>query len=63
MNRQLLSVEDTFLWLSKGDLTAETKTEIVAVRDELLTRTTTLQKYYTERWIVNADSAYNMTRQ
>ena len=30
IDRQLISEEDTFLWLSKGDLKAETETEIVA---------------------------------
>ena len=29
-DRQLISEEDTFLWLSKGDLKAETESEIVA---------------------------------
>jgi hypothetical protein len=27
MDRQLISQEDTFLWLSKGDLKAETESE------------------------------------
>ena len=31
IDRQLISEEDTFLWLSKGDLKAETESEIVAV--------------------------------
>jgi Tfp pilus assembly protein PilO len=31
---QLISEEDTFLWLLKGDLTAETKSEIVAAQDQ-----------------------------
>jgi hypothetical protein len=30
MDRQIISEEDTFLWLSKGDLKAETESEIVA---------------------------------
>jgi len=30
IDRQLISEEDTFLWLSKGDLKAETESEIVA---------------------------------
>ena len=33
MDRQLISEEDTFLWLSKGDLKAETESEIVAAQD------------------------------
>ena len=36
MDRQLISEEDTFLWLSKGDLKAETESEIVAVQDQAL---------------------------
>jgi hypothetical protein len=41
IDRQLISEEDTFLWQSKGDLKAETESEIVAARDQAL-RT----KYY-----------------
>jgi hypothetical protein len=36
MDRQLISEEDTFLWLSKGDLKAETESEILAARDQAL---------------------------
>jgi hypothetical protein len=41
IDKQLISEEDTFLWLSKGDLKAETESEIVAAQDQ--TRQT---KYY-----------------
>jgi hypothetical protein len=41
MDRQLISDKDTFLWLSKGDLKAETESEIVAAQDQLLN-----MKYY-----------------
>jgi hypothetical protein len=41
MDRQLISEKDTFLWLSKGDLKAETEGEIVAAQDQALNR-----KYY-----------------
>ena len=41
MNRQLISEEHTFLWLSKGDLKAETESEIVAAQDQVLNT-----KYY-----------------
>jgi hypothetical protein len=33
-DRQLIIEEDTFLWLSKGDLKAETESEIVAAQDQ-----------------------------
>ena len=41
LDRQLISEEDTFLWLSKGDLKAETESEIVAAQDQALNT-----KYY-----------------
>ena len=40
-DRQLISEEDTFLWLSKGDLRAETESEIVAAQDQALQKNTT----------------------
>jgi len=36
MDRQLISEDDTFLWLSKGDLKAETESEVVAAQDQAL---------------------------
>jgi hypothetical protein len=36
MDRQLISEEDTFLWLSKGELKAETESEIVTAQDQSL---------------------------
>jgi len=34
IDRQLITEEDTFLWLSKGDLKAKTESEIVAAQDQ-----------------------------
>jgi hypothetical protein len=36
MDRQLITEEDTFLWLSKGDIKAENESEIVAAQDQAL---------------------------
>jgi hypothetical protein len=36
MDRQLISEEDMFLWLLKGDLKAETENEIMAAQDQAL---------------------------
>ena len=36
MDRQLISEEYTVLWLSKGDMKAETESEIVAAQDQAL---------------------------
>jgi hypothetical protein len=36
IDRQLITEEDTFLWLSRGDLKAETESEIVTAQDQVL---------------------------
>jgi hypothetical protein len=36
IDRQLVSEEDKFLWLTKGDLKAETESEIAAAQDQAL---------------------------
>jgi hypothetical protein len=36
IDKHLNSEEDTFLWLSKGDMKAETASEIVAAQDQAL---------------------------
>jgi hypothetical protein len=50
IDRQLISEEDTFLWLSKGDLKAETQSEIVAAQDQALQT-----KYYATK-ILNTET-------
>ena len=46
IDRQLISEEDTFLWLSKGELKAETESEIVAAaQDQRYKQNTKQQKY------------------
>ena len=50
IDRQLISEEDTFLWLSKGDLKAETESELVAAQDQALQT-----KYYAAK-ILNTET-------
>ena len=50
IDRQFISEEDTFLWLSKGDLKAETEGEIVAAQDQAIQT-----KYYVTK-ILNTEA-------
>jgi hypothetical protein len=50
IDRQRMSEEDTFLWLSKGDLKAETESEIVAAQDQSIQT-----KYYATK-ILNTET-------
>jgi hypothetical protein len=50
IDRQLISEEDTFLWLSKRDLKAETESEIVAAQDQAINT-----KYYATK-ILNTET-------
>ena len=50
IDRQLISEDDTFLWLSKGDLKAETESETVATQDHALQT-----KYYATK-ILNTET-------
>jgi hypothetical protein len=36
VDRQLIGGEDTLLWLLRGDLKGETRTEIIAAQDQVL---------------------------
>jgi hypothetical protein len=59
MDRQLISEEYTFLWLLKGDLKAETESEIVAAQDQALN-----MKYYaTELLNTEMDSKCRLCQQ
>ena len=62
-DRQLISEEDTFLWLSKGDLKAETESEIVAAQDQTLqTKYYAIKILNTEREKANVDFVNNLMR-
>jgi hypothetical protein len=50
IDRQLISEENTFFWLSKGDLKAETEGEIVAAQDQAIQT-----KYYAPK-ILNTET-------
>ena len=50
IDRQLISEEDAFLWLLKGDLKAETESETVAAQDRALQT-----KYYATK-ILNTET-------
>ena len=50
IDRQLISEEDTFLWLSKGDLEAETESGIAAAQEQVIQT-----KYYTMK-ILNTET-------
>ena len=63
IDRQPISEEDTFLWLSKGDLKAETESEIVAAQDQALQTKYYTKKYWAQKQIANADFANNLMRQ
>ena len=63
IDRQLISEEDTFLWLWKGDLKAETESEIVAAQDQALQTKYYATKILTQKQRANADFANNLMRQ
>ena len=58
MDRQVISEEDTFLWLSKGDLKAETESEIVAAQDQALQTKYYATKILSTRFAQPADKEW-----
>jgi len=59
IDRQRISDEDTFLWLSKGDLKAETESEILAAQDQALQT-----KYYATKILnIGRDSKCRLCQQ
>jgi hypothetical protein len=56
MDRQLIDEEDTFLWLSWGDLKGDTESEIIATQDQALqTIYHATYIYYKQKYIANRD--------
>ena len=58
IDRQLISEEDTFLWLSKGDLKAEAESQIVAAQDQAIQT-----KYYATKILNTETDANSSVRQ
>jgi hypothetical protein len=59
IDRQLISEEDTSFWLSKGDLKAETESEIVAAQEQAIQT-----KYYATKILnTETDSKYRLCQQ
>jgi len=54
IDRQLINEEDTFMWLSKGDLKAEIESEMLAAQDQALQTKILCDKNieYRDRWQV-----------
>jgi hypothetical protein len=48
IGRLLVSKEDAFLWLSRGDMKAETESEIITTQDQVLRTTYRAQIVTTE---------------
>jgi hypothetical protein len=61
-DRQLITEEDMFLWLSKGDLKAETESEIVQHKTNHY-KQNVQQKDCTQKQTANADSVNSLMRQ
>jgi hypothetical protein len=59
IDRQLIGEEDTFLWLSKGDLKTETESEIVATQDQAIQT----KHYVTKTLNTETDSKWRLCQQ
>ena len=62
IDTQLTNEDVTFLWLSRRDLKAETKSEIMAAQDHALQTQYNAKKYYKQKQAANADYVKNFTR-
>jgi len=60
MNRQIISEEDTFLWLLRGDLKGQTESEIIAAKDRALQVKYHATKLLQTETGTNADSVNNL---
>jgi hypothetical protein len=58
INRQLISEKDVFLWISKGNLEAETEGELVAVQEQVHQ-----DKYYVIKNTIKTDSKCRLYRE
>ena len=56
IDKQLISEEDTFLWLWRGDLKAETESKLIASQDQVLQT-----KYHATRMFANRDTQQMLT--
>jgi len=63
MDIQIISEEDTFLWLSRGDLKGQTRSEIIAAQDPALRAKYHATKLLQTETGTSADSVNNLMRQ
>jgi len=57
-DRQLVREGETFLWMSRGDLKVETKSEIIAAQNQVLQT-----KYKATKILPTTDSKYRLSKQ
>ena len=63
-DRQLISEEDMFLWLSRGDLKGETESKGITTKEQALQKKLSCNKnIYKQKQIANADYVNNLMRQ